>query len=76
MTILPSKFATPVSAIATLRNSTILEAAKLNSTKVRMNFQNEATLGFNPAKPYTMEPRIKGGITRNGKMSKRTFDAK
>lgn len=51
MTILPSKFATPVSATATLRNNTILEAARLNSTNVRMNFQNDATLGFRPANP-------------------------
>ena len=51
MTMLPNKLATPVSATAMLRNKTMLDAARLNSTRVRMNFQNDATLGFRPARP-------------------------
>lgn len=74
--MLPNRFATPVSATATLRNNTILDAARLNSTSVRMNFQNDATLGFRPASPYTIEPRMKGGMTRKGRMSKRTLEVK
>jgi hypothetical protein len=51
MTKLPSKLATPWSATAMLRKSTILDAAKLNKTRVMINFQKAETSAFKPARP-------------------------
>ena len=76
MTRLPSKFATPRSCTATLRNKTTALAARLKSTRVIMNFQKQATSGLRPARPYTIEPRTKGGMRRRGRMSKRILERK
>lgn len=73
MTKLPSRLATPPSEMATLRKSTMLLEVKLNNTKIMINFQNEETSAFRPARPYTIEPRMNGGITRSGIMSNRTY---
>lgn len=73
---LPNRLATPKSEIATLKNNTILEAVKLKSTRVMINFQKADTSAFKPAKPYTMEPRMKGGMTRRGMMSNKSLARK
>lgn len=70
------RLATPVSAMAMLRKRTTLDAVRLNKTSVKMNFQKQDTSGFNPARPYTMEPSTKGGMTRKGKVSKMTLEMK
>jgi hypothetical protein len=51
MTKLPSRFATPVSATAIDKKRTMLDAERLNSTKVMMNFQNAETSALRPARP-------------------------
>lgn len=51
MTKLPNRLATPKSEIATLKNNTILDAVKLKSTRIMINFQNADTSAFRPAKP-------------------------
>lgn len=76
MTKLPNRLATPRSEIVTLKNNTILDAVKLKSTRVMINFQNADTSAFRPAKPYTMEPRMKGGMTRRGMMSNKSLARK
>lgn len=76
MTRLPTRLATPRSLMATLRKKTILLAVKLNRTKIMMNFQKQDTSGLRPASPYTMDPRMNGGMTRRGMMSKRTLARK
>jgi hypothetical protein len=38
-----------------------------------INFQNEETSALRPARPYTIEPRMNGGITRSGIMSNSTY---
>ena len=76
MTKLPNRLATPKSLTATLRNKTTELAVKLNRTSVMMNFQKHDTSGLRPARPYTIEPSTKGGMTRSGRTSKRTFERK
>jgi len=73
---LPRRLATPVSDTAILRNKTTLDAVKLKSTKVKMNFQKQETSGLSPASPYTIDPSTNGGITRRGSVSKTTFEMK
>jgi hypothetical protein len=62
--------------MATLRKKTILLAVKLKRTRIMMNFQKHETSGLSPARPYTIDPKTNGGMTRRGMMSNRTLARK
>jgi len=74
MTSVPTKLATLILANAMESNSTTLAVVRLKSTRVRMNFQNAATVGTSPTRPYTIPPNISGGTSRKGIMSNRTCE--
>ena len=71
MTIVPIRLATPVSAHAIEISKMTLAVVRLNSTRVRMNFQKAGTVGTKPTRPYTMPPKSNGGTTRSGRISNR-----
>lgn len=73
ITNVPAKFATLVLSHATAMSSTALAVVRLNSTSVSRNFQNAATVGTKPTRPYTIPPNSMGGTMRKGKMSNRTL---
>lgn len=73
MTRVPNKLATLWLSNATEMRSTALAADRLNRTSTSMNFQNVATSGTSPTNRYTIAPKISGGTTRRGKMSKRIY---
>ena len=72
----PSKFATPLFRTTMPMNKQIAAAAKLNSTKNRTNFRNWGHAGISPVIGYTITPRMIGGMSRRGMISKNTLAAK
>lgn len=71
MTIVPIRLATLVFAHAIEMSRMTLAVVKLNSTRVRINFQKAATVGTKPTSPYTIPPKSNGGTTRSGRISNR-----
>lgn len=76
MTNVPTKLAMPVLSNAMDNSSITLAVVKLNSTNVRINFQNAGTVATSPTRPYTIPPNKRGGTRRNGRISKRTCSRK
>jgi hypothetical protein len=72
MTSVPTRLATLTLANAMERSNTTLAVVRLKRTRVRRNFQNAATVGTSPTRPYTIAPNTRGGTRRSGRMSKRT----
>jgi hypothetical protein len=74
MTSVPTKLATLMLENAMESSNTTLAVVRLKSTRMRMNFQNAATVGTSPTSPYTIPPNISGGTSRKGRMSNRTCE--
>jgi hypothetical protein len=72
----PTKLATPMFANATERSRHTDAVARLNSTRMSMNFQYAAGVLTSPMSGYEMAANTNGGTTRSGSISKRTFAAK
>jgi len=72
----PTKLATDVLSKMMETKRTAVAVARLNKTRVNINFQYTATSGTRPIKPYTMPPNSRGGTTRRGRISKRSLDEK
>ena len=72
----PTKLATDVLSKMIETKRTAVAVARLNKTRVNMNFQYTATSGTRPIKPYTMPPNSRGGTTRRGRMSNRSLEEK
>ena len=76
ITKVPTKLATDVLSKTMETKRTAVAVARLNKTRVSMNFQYTATSGTRPIRPYTMPPKSKGGTIRRGRMSKKSLDEK
>lgn len=76
MTRVPTKLATLVLSNAIDSHNTTLAVVRLNKTSVSMNFQNPATVGTSPIRPYTIPPNMSGGTSRSGRMSNKTYSKK
>ncbi len=68
----PTKLATLTLANAIESKRMTLAVARLKRMRVSMNFQNVATSGTRPTRPYMIDPKTSGGTTRSGSISKRT----